>query len=302
MPGDPILLISSWVNHPETLKSHRDLWIRAFPEEEVRYIVYIDAKDYPDASNFNDPTMRKKILDECMRLGVEYYLVPEEIHRDRRSLIPGCQLNYTMTASTRDAVVCFMAWKHHVCNNSNTFRVGLIQPDIFPYRSLTWQTVTRGAEFYYKPQSRQGLNYAWNGLCFFTMYNWSQDLKDLVDFQDGFHRGVFTDSGGGLWKLLEALTEGQKFGWTGQNSLQWTSMDYCPDLPFWIMEHLKTDPRNCVDSGGVISYYSEIQDERFLHLRAGCNWDGVGKDIHEKRYANFMKLLNDAIDDDTVFI
>lgn len=302
MARDPILLISSWVNHPETLKSHRDLWIRAFPEEEVRYIVYIDAKDYPDASNFNDPTMRNKLLNECMRLGIEYYLVPEELHRDRSSLIPGCQLNYTMTASTRDVVACHMAWRDQVIYNVSAFRVGLIQPDIFPYRSLTWQTLTRGAEFYYKPQSRNGLNYAWNGLCFFTMNDWPSDMKGLIDFQDGVHCGVFTDSGGGLWKLIKVLEDHQKFGWTGLNSLQWTSIDCCPDLPFWIMEHLKTDPRNLVDSDGVISYYSEIQDERFLHLRAGCNWDGVGKEIHEKRYANFMKLLNEAIDDGTVFL
>ena len=68
------------------------------------------------------------------------------------------------------------------------------------------------------------------------------------------------------------------------------------------MEHLRLDPRNRVESDGAVSYYSEIQDGRFLHLRAGCNWDGIGKDIHEKRYANFMSLLNEAIDDGSAFL
>jgi hypothetical protein len=300
--GEPIILISSWVNHPETLKAHRDLWIQAFPDETVNYIVYIDAKDYPDESNLYDGTMRDKLLNECMRLGIQYYLVPEGLHKDRRSLMPNAAQHYQMTASTRDAVVCQMAWRDQVLLNTSVNRVGLIQPDIFPYRKLDWISLTRGAEFYYKPQQRDSLKYAWNGLCFFTMDTWSQIMKELIDFQDGFHRGIFTDSGGGLWKILEVLSDNNKYGWTGQNSLQWSSRDPCPDLPFWIMEHLKSDPRNRVESDGAVSYYSEIQDDRFLHLRAGCNWDGVGKEIHEKRYANFMSLLNEAIDDGSVFL
>jgi len=300
--SEPIILISSWVNHPETLKAHRDLWIQAFPGETVNYIVYIDAKDYPDESNFNDSTMRDKLLNECMRLGIQYYLVPEHYHDNRSLIIPNCQINKERSASARDVLVCHMAWRDHVLNNQNVHRVGLIQPDIFPYRKLNWQSLTRGAEFYYKPQHRETLTYAWNGLCFFTMDTWSQIMKELVNFQHGFHRGVFTDSGGGLWKVLEILTDEQKYGWTGQNSLQWSSRDPCPDLPFWIMEHLKSDPRNRVESDGAVSYYSEIQDDRFLHLRAGCNWDGIGKEIHEKRYANFMSLLNEAIDDGSAFL
>jgi hypothetical protein len=300
--SDPIILISSWVNHPETLKAHRDLWIQAFPGETVNYIVYIDAKDYPDESNFNDGTMRDKLLKECMRLAIQYYLVPESLHMDRRPLMPNASLQYQMTASTRDAVVCQMAWRDQVLLNRTVNRIGLIQPDIFPYRKLNWLSLMRGADFYYKPQQRDTLNYAWNGLCFFTMYTWDQALKELVDFQDGFHRSIFTDSGGGLWKLLEVLTDEQKYGWSGQNSLQWSSRDPCPDLPFWIMEHLRLDTRNRVESDMSVSYFSEIQDGRFLHLRAGCNWDGIGKDVHQKRYANFMRVLNEAINDGSVFL
>jgi len=302
MSGEPIILISSWVNHPETLKVHRDLWIQAFPGETVNYIVYIDAKDYADESNFYDGTMRDKLMNECMRLGIQYYLVPEHYHDNRSLIIPHCQINQERSASARDVLVCHMAWRDHVLNNQNVNRVGLIQPDIFPYRKLDWQSLTRGADFYYKPQQRDTLTYAWNGLCFFTMNTWSQDLKEKVDFQHGLQKNIFTDSGGGLWKLMEVLTDGRKYGWTGQNSLQWSSSDQCPDLPFWVMEHLKADPRNRVESDGTILYYSEIQDDRFLHLRAGCNWDRIGKEIHEKRYANFMSLLNAAIDDGSVFL
>jgi len=301
-----ILLISSWVNHPETLKHHRDLWVAAFPGETIRYIVYIDAKDYPDSSNFNDATLRSKLVEECKNNAIEYYLVPEKYHYMRDTVIPNCQVKSNGSPSARDVLVCHLAWNTHVLQNSATRRIGFIQPDIYPYKEFTWQSITRGVDFYYKPQRRENnglcIDYAWNGLCFFTMDGWSNELKELVDFQDGFQMGVYTDSGGGLWKLLEALPESKKFGWTGQNSLQWSINDTIPLLPFWIMEHLRIDPRNKVDTDGTVWYYSEIQDERCFHLRAGCNWDNAGKEIHDTRYSNFIRLLREAIVDGTVFL
>jgi hypothetical protein len=75
-----------------------------------------------------------------------------------------------------------------------------------------------------------------------------------------------------------------------------------PNLPFWIEEHLRSDPRNKVDNDGTIWYYSEIFDETYFHLRAGGNWDNAGKEIHDVRYSNFIRLLTDAIQDGSVFL
>jgi hypothetical protein len=299
---DEIILVSSWVNHPETLKLHRDLWVAAFPEEKVRYVVYIDAKDFRDPSNFNNASMRTNLINECKDNNIEYNLVREDLHYSRHTVIPNCKDKDANTPSARDVLVCHLAWNELVLNMPTTQRIGFIQPDLFPYRKIIWKSLTRDSEFYYKAQVRDDLTYAWNGLCFFTMYTWDYFLKSIVDFQDGFQKGVFTDSGGGLWKLLDALDKSKRFAWTGQNSLQWSSEDEHPEMPFWVMEYIRNDPRNESVAGDVVLYFSEIMDGRFLHLRAGCNWDGVGKDIHDKRYSTFLKHLNAAIEDDTVFL
>ena len=300
--SDEIVLVSSWVNHPEMLKLHRDLWLEAFPGESVRYIVYIDAKDYPDPSNFDDPSMRLKLIEACIEYGIEFHLVPEEFHRNRGLVIPNCLVLSCNTPSARDVVVCHMAWRDQVIHNPHVNRIGLIQPDIFPYRRVNWNDITRGSEFYYKPQQRDTLSYAWNGLCLFSIDTWSQIMKELVDFQDGIQKGIFTDSGGGLYKLMESLPENKKHAWVGYSSFELTSRSQFPELPYWIMEHLQSDPRNKVEADGTLLYYSEIQDNWCFHLRAGCNWDGAGKEIHDKRYSNLLRLLKDALDHNRAFL
>ena len=301
MPGE-IVLVSSWVNHPEMMKLHRDLWVQAFLGESVRYIVYIDAKDYPDQSNLNDPSIRMKLINECVEHNIEFHLVAEEFHRNRGLIIPICHVISDNKPSARDVLVCHMAWRDQVLQNPNVKRIGLIQPDIFPYRRVNWNDITRGSEFYYKPQQRNTLSYAWNGLCLFSIETWTQTMKELVDFQDGFQKGIFTDSGGGLWKLMETLPKAKQHGWSGYSSYELTSRSGTPDLPYWIMEHLRADPRNKVDADGFILYYSELQDNWCFHLRAGCNWDGAGKEIHDARYSNLLRFLKDALDDDSAFL
>jgi len=265
-------------------------------------VAYIDGKDHGDFSNFHTTTMKAQLVQVCVDNSIEYCIVPQALHEHRDKVFTNCQLMVDQTPSGRNALVCQFAWNNECMNG----KIVLVQSDIFPYRQFTWQSLTRGVEFYYKPQQREtngiSLDYAWEGLCLFDVTTWSCELKELVDFQHGFQRGVYTDTGGGLWKLLEALPESNKFGWTGHNSLQWNSKQEAPLLPYWIAEHLRIDPRNKIDDDGTVWYYSEIQDNCCFHLRAGGNWDNAGKEIHDTRYSNFVRLMTEAIEDGTVFL
>ena len=299
-----ITLVSTWINHPEVLKAHRDLWIHAFKDEVVRYVAYIDAKDFGDFSNFGDSSIKDQLIQVCNDNSIEYVVVPQEYHRQRSRVFSNCQLESDQNPSGRNAVVCQYAWNIEVLEGGAQ-RLALIQSDIFPYRRFTWSSISRSTDFYYKPQVRSDngkrLNYAWEGLCLFNMGTWSNEIKRLVDFQHGTFKGVYTDTGGGLYKILEVLPDYRRFGWGGQDSLQWSSDTMSADVPYWIRQHLDTDPRNQTRNG-VITYFSELQDDRCFHLRAGGNWDNVGKQIHDERYSRFVSLLNEAINDGTVFL
>lgn len=303
--SDIITVISTWINHPEVLKIHRDLWLQAFPGETVRYVAYIDAKDQGDFTNFNDATVKSQLIETCKNNSIEYVIVPQELHNTRNLVFNQCQRMSDQTPSGRDALVCQYAWIVEVIIKK-TSRIVLVQSDIFPYKCISWNSITRGAEFYYRPQERtkDGLHidYAWEGLCLFDIKTWTDVLKMSIDFQHEWQKGVFTDTGGGLWKILEALPESKKYGWKPLTSLEWSTNNMMPNLPFWIEEHLRIDPRNKVDNDGTVWYYSEIFDESFFHLRAGGNWDNAGKEIHDVRYSNFIRLLTDAIKDGTVFL
>jgi hypothetical protein len=300
-----ITVVGTWINHPEVLKVHRNLWISAF-DEPVRYVAYIDAKDHGDFSNFGDTSTKDALIKVCQDNSIEYVVVPQYYHENRRLVFgDNCKFESDQNPSGRDALVCQYAWNKEVVEG-DCKRFVLVQSDIFPYRRFTWRDFRHGAEFYYKNQVRKNgfltLEYAWEGLCAFDMESWSNLMKTTVDFEYGLQKAVYTDTGGGLWKLMEALDKDKKYSWSGLDSLQWSSKHEAPSLPFWVTEHLRTDPRNRVESDGTISYYSEIQDDRCFHLRAGGNWDNAGKEIHDKRYANFLKLLKEAMVDGTVFL
>jgi len=298
-----ITIVSTWVNHPEVLKIHRDLWSAAF-NESVRYVAYIDAKEYADFSNFGDTTMRQQLVQACINNSIEYVLVPEEYHVQRDRVFLNCKILADQTPSGRNSLVCQYVWKKEVLEGS-VDQLVLVQSDIFPYRRFTWNSIMRGADFYYRPQQRTDngitVHYAWEGLCFFDTRTWTLDRKRLVSFEYAFQNSVFTDTGGGLWVLLNCLEENQKFGFQEFDSNRWSS-DMTLDLPYWVEQQLLIDPRNRIDESGTAWYYSELFDQTFFHLRAGGNWDCVGKEMHDIRYSNFTRLLTDAIDDGTVFI
>lgn len=298
---DRIVVASWWVNHPEMLELHRAVWEDAFVGDQVRYIVYIDTPIKPCDANFGDSGLRQKIIDECRRLQIEYYEVPPDLHLNRRAVIPQTVIpSDDTTASARDCVVTHYAWIKHMLEEG-VERYVMTQPDIFPYKRVSWNQITGGRAFFYKPQDRSGLQYAWNGLCCINRNKWSEVLLRMINFDWGFHNGIFTDSGGGTWRLVQMLDEDEKLEWSGLNSLHWGSHSKVPEFPYWVVEHLKSDPRNEMRDGKEY-YYSEIQHDWCIHLRAGCNWDGVGGDVHAKRYSNFRRLLQEAIQDNSVFI
>lgn len=299
--SNTITLLSGWVNHPELLEYHREIWIKAFEGEVVRYVVYIDAAEHPTETNFFSKGMREALVKECERLGIEYRCIPEACHHMRTLIIPFPTADVLLDSSSRDSIVCQLMWQREVLENPTCKRIVFLQPDIFPYKKLQWNEITRGRSFYYKPQERNQLHYAWNGLCFFNLEGWSRPLKKLVNFDGYYQLSIKTDSGGGLWRLLRALPDSEKFEWSGLNSQQWTTEMIPPTVPEWVRKQTLNDPRNTQAKDGKILCYSEIQDNTFYHLRAGCNWDHVGREIHEKRYAQFRQFLGQAIQTGDLF-
>jgi len=299
-----ITIVSTWVNHPEVLLIHRAMWVKAFSGEPVNYIIYIDAKEYPDPSNFGDVTMKQQLIQICIENSIEYIIVPQEYHVQRGKVFLSCTVQSDISPSASDALVCQYMWNQQVLEKGVT-RFLIVQTDLFPYRTFTWDSITRGAEFCYRPQQRTDgitLHYAWNGLCVFDMRRWPDAKKQIVNFDYGFHKGVFADAGAGTYYILDHLDPEQKFEFKELNSHRWSSKDAPINLPDWITEHLNTDVRNKISEDGTVLYYSEIFDNAFFHLRAGCNWDNVGRDLHDARYSRFISLISHAMNNQAVFI
>ena len=129
-----ITIVGTWINHPEVLKIHRDLWVNAFLGENVRYVAYIDAKDHGDFSNFNDTSVKEQLIRVCEENAIEYLIVPQDCHKKRTNVFTNCQLESDQSPSGRNALVCQYAWNTEVLERG-VKRFALV----FPIESLLGQ-------------------------------------------------------------------------------------------------------------------------------------------------------------------
>lgn len=281
----PIVVISSWVNHPELIATHSIAWKSAFLGESVEYIVYIDAVD---------AATRAALVATCRRYGILFRIVPQRLHLNRHEVFPETRQRISQTASGRAAVVCQLAWLLEVVNKPERERVVFTQSDVIPFREVQWSQKVPRAGLYYKAQERSAggrtIDYAWDGLIAFDLTYWPPKLREIVSFDDGSHAGVFLDVGGGTWKLLRVLPPAKRRAWTALQSEQW-SLEDAPTLPMWLRDFCAQDPR--VQDG---RQYGELLDDWAFHLRTVSNWDRYQKEGTPDRFSLFIECFKGSLD------
>jgi hypothetical protein len=55
---------------------------------DYEYVVFNDAKNVGDSSNFNNAALKDEIFNECRSLGVKCVEIPQEFHKDRNLIFP----------------------------------------------------------------------------------------------------------------------------------------------------------------------------------------------------------------------
>lgn len=285
----PIVVISSWVNHPDLLAVHAAAWRSIFLGDSVEYIVYIDAKGVEE---------RTELVAACRRLGIQYRLVPQRLHIHRGEVFPVTRYPVSLSASGRAALVCQLAWLLECQERTERTRVIFTQSDVVPFRAVHWEDLVPRGGIYYKSQSRErtigggSVEYAWDGLLALDMTYWPKKLRELVSFDYGANNGAFLDVGGGTWKLLRILPPAQKRAWTALESERWNlteaGREAGRELPQWLRRFCEQDPRSTPEK-----QYGEVLDGWAFHLRTVSNWDGYkGPD----RFTLFVGAFRESLD------
>jgi hypothetical protein len=246
------------VNNP-TFIELQDLTLKTFLGGDYKFTVFNDSKQFPDYSNFGDPSVHGEIRRTCERLNIQCIDISNPSHQWNQCAANRC-------ADAMNSLLRFQKENpgKYLVIDSDMF---LIHPTSADHFDLCDAAIV--------PQVRSNekgatVKYAWNGIHYFN----TGVLKhhELLNWRNNDVEGVWTDVGGAMHYWIQNNER------TGENrireiphlwSCKWSFDSFPPALDSRWLSFFMTDPRNPTDG----SFYSELYDERFLHFRAGGNWE-----------------------------
>jgi hypothetical protein len=238
------------------------------------FIVFNDAKEFPDFTNGGDLTIKGRIMELCAKLNIKCIDIPNEHHRymDMSTRHVDTFNNYVLEYQKANP-------DKYLILDSDMFLVDYF--DIDKYTSYESAIVL---------QRREDIHYFWPGLCYldFTKIN----NIGLLDW--GCKIGC--DTGGMMQEWLQLQMQGKEVPDT--DSIRWTNNKYQTDTIYFI-KHLCSGswklselPENLKGNQALVGFlmddtrnengkfFCEIYDNVFLHYRAGGNWRGEGMGLH----------------------
>lgn len=269
--------------------------LKKFFQHEHEFIVFNDAKNFEDFTNFNDTNIKEEIEDTCNRLNIKCINIPNEHHKTQKDAALRCadSLNFMLKYQIENPDQYFII-------DSDMFFIDYFNPS--EYTKYDCAVIL---------QSRNNctINYFWNGLCYFDMnniknkslLNWS--CCEYCDVGGMMHKWIkewLKENNNHTLPLIETLRESNK-NLINDNILfirhLWSctwNKDELPDNLInnnLLIQYLDNDIRNIDDK-----YFCEIYDNCILHIRAGGNWLKENKDNHIYYTLNLndfiYKLLN----------
>lgn len=269
-------IITSVVNNVDFIEMQYHT-LKRFFKGDYEFIVFNDAKGYPDFTNWGDYTIRERIEDICKMLNIQCINIPNEHHKG-------------MDMSERHADT----FNKHVLKYQidNPDKYLLLDSDMFLIDDFDINKYTQ-YECAIVLQSRDSpkINYFWPGLCYldFTriqnidMLDWS--LYEGCDSGGKMEGWLNKQMGTSIIPSTDEVQDVNKSVHTDKvyfikhlSSGTWESSNLPENLKgnIQLIEFLNNDIRNTNDK-----YFCEIYDNVFLHYRAGGNWLKEGMNVHE---------------------
>lgn len=243
--------------------------LQKFMQCDYEFIVFNDAKTFPDYSNGGDVNIKQSIEQLCKTLNVQCINIPNLHHTKQldASVRTADSMNFILEYQKRNP-------DKYLILDSDMFLVDNF--DLTDYEKYDCAVVL---------QSRfdNKINYFWNGLYYF-------DIKK-IEYLQLLNWNCFPSSDTGGMMQLWLLTQQNKDNIYYINQLSSLSYDETK-IPKnlqnneKLLHFIKTDPRN--QNG---KFYCEIYDNKFLHYRAGGNWEKRNMNIHNALALKLRNLL-----------
>jgi hypothetical protein len=248
--------------------------LKKYMKCDYEFIVFNDAKPFPDFTNGGDVSIREQIIDLCEKLNIKCVNNENSHHIKKQN------------ASQRTADSCNIMLQYQIQNPDQYL---VLDSDMFlvdnfyiePYLKYDCGIVL---------QSRNNFttHYFWNGLYYFdttkmqnmnllnwdctpgcdtggAMQHWLSIQTDNIPNTDEIRRNEILYEADDVYFIRHL--------W----SCSWNERELPANLKAHsgLVEFMKNDPRN--QRG---NFFCEIYDNKFLHYRAGGNWQNEGMGLH----------------------
>lgn len=292
-------VITCVVNNPTFIEIQYKT-LKKYLKNDFEYIVFNDAKSFPDFTNDNDVNLKKEIEDLCKRLNIKCINIPNDTHFHKSIKCP----------STRTALGMNFMLKYQIANPDQYL---ILDSDMFLIDYLDVNERYKDFKTAFNLRTRfvnnKTYRYMWVGIVYMDM----SKIDDIYYLDWGLNYGI-TDTGGMSEEWMNRqIKNSEKIPTT--HEIQFNRFDDFNTSNIYFMktigghrwrineipgnlkknkkfiEFLKEDKRN---HGELI--FSEIYDDIFYHYHAGCNWRGEGL-IYHKYLSNKLNEILIDVDD-----
>ena len=281
-------IITAVVNNPIFIEIQY-FTLKKYFKGEYEFIVFNDAKDFPDFTNGNDLTVKSNIENVCRNLNIKCINIPNEQHKICDCPVRRCadSMNFILEYQKKNPDKYLML-------DSDLFLIDDF--DINKYSNYDCAIVLQS-------RNNDKINYLWNGIYYFDMTK----MKNIHLLNWNNH-GI-CDVGGMMEQWLIKQMENTPIPHV--LDIRWNNRDFhCNNIYFikhlwscsWDINEL---PNNLKSNKKLIhflqndirnqngKFFCEIYDNIFLHYRAGGNWRREGINMHKMLSLQLKNCLLD---------
>lgn len=284
-------IVTSVVNNPIFIEIQYYTF-KKYMKCEYEFIVFNDAKQFPDFTNGGDINIYTQIIDICNKLEIKCINIPNEEHQ-------ACQCPVRRCADSMNFILNYQI--------KNPDKYLGIDSDMFLVDDFNLEDYENFKCAIVLQERDPNIYYFWNGLYYFDI----EKMSDLNNFSwnnvniNINRRIVYLDVGGmnanWLRKQVTSLPDTNYIRHSNMNekliinniyfikhlwSCSWDMNEFPKNITNdKLIEFIINDPRN--QNG---KFFCEIYDNKFLHYRAGGDWERRGISTHFE-LANKLKDL-----------
>ncbi len=279
-------VITSVVNNPIFIQIQH-YTLKKYLKCDYEFIVFNDAKSFPDYSNGGDVTIKNTIEEMCKNLDIKCINIPNNQHTT-------CQCAAIRCAESMNFILNYQ--------KQYPDKYLLLDSDMFLIHDFNLSDFEKyDCAVVLQSRNNCQTNYIWNGIYYFDFTK----MKNIDILNWNCKSGC--DVGGMMEHWLRLQTNKipntdeirysnnifhndniyyMKHLW----SCSWNETEIPETLKSneRLIQFIKLDPRN--QNG---KFYCEIYDNKFLHYRAGGNWEKRDINLHIKLSLKLREILLD---------